>query len=184
MPTTNTQVRTTDPMVGGMEGHGDLLERYTGFPGRFKMYGDDALPNLAHGIQNIMQGTGEEFNDVFVDKGVGWLDMLQVQREYWPPGSPWYPQCWATSKSLGNAMHCDKDGACIVRTPRHALTPTSHSSARPLHLPRRPVVRRVGSGQTGGPLRNVVDALPPPLCGCSPRPRHFWQLGWQGASVA
>ena len=101
-------VREGEPMVGGMVGAWDHLRR-DGFRGRFYVPQGGAAARQR--VSSCVELGGRAFDTHFRGRGVGWEEMLQEQRRLWPNGTPWWPQHWDASWNLGNAMHCDADGA-------------------------------------------------------------------------
>ena len=99
-------VRGEDTSAGLMVGVGDHMRR-TGFMGPFYLTSEGAKRAVAAAVE----GAGRALHKGFAGRGVGWEEMLQRQEEAWPRGTPWWPQHWAASEDLGNAMHIDPDGS-------------------------------------------------------------------------
>ena len=98
-------VRGEDTAGGCMVGAGEHMRR-TGFMGPFYVASEGSKRRVAA----AMEVAGGVMHQGFVGRGVGWEEMLFRQREAWPPGTPWWPQCWDASEDLGNASHIDPDG--------------------------------------------------------------------------
>ena len=100
-------VRQGDPGAGCMKGVASHLRR-DGKVGQFVVVGGEAARRqVASGIEVA----GAIFSRHFIGREVGFEGMLDLQRSTWPSGTPPWPQCWAISQNLGNAMHVDPDGA-------------------------------------------------------------------------
>ena len=63
-------------------------------------------------MSQVLCNAGISFNDNFMERDVGYTQMLAMQNELWPSGTPKVPQCWNASDGLGNAMHIDRDVSC------------------------------------------------------------------------
>ena len=94
-----------DDGVGTMAGAGKHL-----YHGRLKKF---ALKDKQqHGrLGQTLQMAGKAFNSHFAERDVGYKEMLALQANLLPPGTPAFPQCWNCSDGLGNSMHIDHDAA-------------------------------------------------------------------------
>ena len=99
-------VRDKDTAVGRMVGVGD----HAAYDGRVRKFVTTDAVARRH-VAAAMEVGGMHLDRLMRGRGLGWEDMLAQQREGWPAGTPWWPQCWDASEDLGNAMHRDRDGA-------------------------------------------------------------------------
>ena len=68
----------------------------------------------AAGVRNthrMMEVVGEALGAHFTGRGLGYEDMLAMQRRLLPRSYATYPACWAISENLSNAMHIDMDAS-------------------------------------------------------------------------
>ena len=96
----------SDPGAGYMVGAGMHMRR-TGYAGPFYLITAGSKRRVA----SAMEKAGRDFHRHWVGRGAGYEEMLNLQREAFPKGTPDWPRHWDASQNLGNAMHLDPDGA-------------------------------------------------------------------------
>ena len=92
--------------VGRMVGIGDHLA----YDGHQHAYVTERASDRKS-VCAAMEWAGAEFARQFAGRDVGWEEMLAIQRDLWPTGTPPWPQHWDASRDLGNSMHVDPDHA-------------------------------------------------------------------------
>ena len=102
--------------VGGMIGIGDHLaifphKHLTNFVIDKEFRNQESITME----KKILSECGTIFCNHFIDRNVGFEEMMSRQMMLWPhdPSKSyeyWCPRCWNASENLGNEMHRDKDG--------------------------------------------------------------------------